>query len=84
VGGLGLLADGPWHDGDRTQRHVQHLPENANTNALISHGGGATNVIAGDSTVQVEVRAGDVDEWRNLKRRVLACFEGAAIATECT
>lgn len=62
----------------------QHLPENANTNAFISHGGGATNVIAGDSTVQVEVRAGDVDVWRDLKRRVLACFEGAAIATGCT
>jgi amidohydrolase len=62
----------------------QHLPENANTNAFISHGGSATNVIAGDSTVQVEVRAGDVDVWRNLKRRVLACFEGAAIATGCT
>ncbi|SDW58581.1 amidohydrolase [Arthrobacter sp. yr096] len=62
----------------------QHLPENANTNAFISHGGGATNVIAGDSTVQVEVRAGDVEVWRNLKRRVLACFEGAAIATGCT
>ncbi|MFK0009430.1 amidohydrolase [Paenarthrobacter sp. NPDC090520] len=62
----------------------QHLPENANTNAFISHGGGATNVIAGESTVQVEVRAGDVDVWRDLKRRVLACFEGAAIATGCT
>ncbi|UKA51668.1 amidohydrolase [Arthrobacter sp. FW305-123] len=62
----------------------QHLPENANTNAFISHGGGATNVIAGDSTVQVEVRAGDVEVWRNLKGRVLACFEGAAIATGCT
>jgi amidohydrolase len=62
----------------------QHLPENANTNAFISHGGGATNVIAGDSTVQVEVRAGNVDVWRDLKRRVLACFEGAAIATGCT
>ena len=56
----------------------QHLPANANTNAFISHGGGATNVIAGESKVQVEVRAGDVDVWRNLKRRVLACFEGAA------
>jgi len=62
----------------------QHLPENANTNAFISHGGGATNVIAGDSTVQVEVRAGNLDVWRDLKRRVLACFEGAAIATGCT
>jgi amidohydrolase len=62
----------------------QHLPEKANTNAFISHGGGATNVIAGDSTMQVEVRAGDLDVWRDLKRRVLACFEGAAIATGCT
>ncbi|MGF6832342.1 amidohydrolase [Paenarthrobacter sp. TE4293] len=61
----------------------QHLPENANINAFISHGGGATNVIAGDATVQVEVRAGDVEVWRDLKRRVLACFEGAAIATGC-
>jgi metal-dependent amidase/aminoacylase/carboxypeptidase family protein len=32
----------------------------------------------------VEVRAGNVDVWRDLKRRVLACFEGAAIATGCT
>jgi amidohydrolase len=62
----------------------QHLPENANTNAFIFHGGGATNVIAGNATVQVEIRAGDVDVWRDLKRRVLACFEGAAIATGCT
>lgn len=62
----------------------QHLPKDANTNAYISHGGGATNVIAGDTTVQVEVRAVDVEVWRNLKRRVLACFEGAAIATGCT
>ncbi|MCD4853337.1 amidohydrolase [Arthrobacter sp. AK01] len=62
----------------------QHLPEDSNTNAFISHGGGATNVIAGDATVQVEVRAGDLNDWRELKRRVLACFEGAAIATGCT
>ena len=62
----------------------QHLPANANINAFISHGGGATNVIAGETTLQVEVRAGDIDVWRDLKRRVLACFEGAAIATGCS
>ncbi|GAA3668882.1 M20 family metallopeptidase [Arthrobacter ginkgonis] len=62
----------------------QHLPERSNTNAYISDGGGATNVIAGSATVQVEVRASDLDAWRDLKRRVLACFEGAAIATGCT
>lgn len=56
-------------------------PENGDQHSI---GGGTTNVIAGDSTVQVEVRAGDVDVWRDLKRRVLACFGGAAIATGCT
>ncbi len=62
----------------------QHLPERSNTNAFISDGGGATNVIAGSATVQVEVRAHDLDVWRGLKQRVLNCFEGAAIATGCT
>jgi amidohydrolase len=61
----------------------QHLPERSNTNAYISNGGGATNVIAGRTTVQAEVRASDLQAWRELKRRVLACFEGAAIATGC-
>ncbi|MDR2254947.1 MAG: amidohydrolase [Arthrobacter sp.] len=61
----------------------QHLPERSNTNAYISDGGGATNVIAGTTKVQVEVRASELDAWRELKKRVLACFEGAAIATGC-
>jgi amidohydrolase len=61
----------------------QHLPVECNLNAFISDGGEATNIIPGRSVVQVEVRAYDIDLWRDVKRRVLACFEGAAIATGC-
>lgn len=62
----------------------QHVVKTANLNAFISDGGQATNIIPDRSEIQVEVRAQDLDEWRDLKRRALACFEGAAIATGCT
>jgi amidohydrolase len=62
----------------------QHVPADANLNAFISEAGEATNIIPGRSVLQVELRAGDVDVWRDLKRRALACFEGAATATGCT
>ncbi|MFT4165937.1 MAG: amidohydrolase [Microlunatus sp.] len=62
----------------------QHVPKETNMNAFISHGGEATNVIPDKAIVQVELRAYDIDIWRTLKKRVLACFEGAAIATGCT
>ncbi|MFT3833561.1 MAG: amidohydrolase [Micropruina sp.] len=62
----------------------QTVPKATNMNAFISHGGEATNVIPDKVIVQVELRAFDLDIWRALKKRVLACFEGAAIATGCT
>jgi amidohydrolase len=62
----------------------QHLPKDANTNAFISFGGEATNIIPDRAVVQVESRAHDIEVWHDLKRRVLACFEGAAIATGCS
>ncbi|MGW8484561.1 amidohydrolase [Microbacterium sp. NPDC055903] len=61
----------------------QHLPKDANLNTFISVGGEATNIIPGRTVVQVEVRAYELDEWRDMKKKVLACFEGAAIATGC-
>ncbi len=61
----------------------QHLPTGCNLNAFVSDGGEATNIIPGRAIVQVEVRAYDLDVWRAVKRRVLACFEGPAIATGC-
>ena len=62
----------------------QHVPKQANLNAFVSNGGEATNIIADRTVLQVELRALDIDVWRDLKKRVLACFEGAAIATGCT
>jgi amidohydrolase len=62
----------------------QHVPKQANLNAFISDGGEATNIIPDRTVLQVELRAQEIDVWRELKRRVLACFEGAAIATGCT
>ncbi|RBP63582.1 amidohydrolase [Brevibacterium sanguinis] len=61
----------------------QHLPKEVNLNAFISEGGQATNIIPEHTTVQVEVRAFDLDIWQETKQRVLKCFEGAAIATGC-
>ncbi|NQX29300.1 amidohydrolase [Microbacteriaceae bacterium VKM Ac-2854] len=61
----------------------QHLSTESNLNAIVSDGGEATNIIPGRTVVQVEVRAYELDVWRDMKQRVLKCFEGAAIATGC-
>lgn len=61
----------------------QQLPKETNLNAFVSLGGEATNIIPDRTIVQVEIRAYEIDIWRDMKRRVLACFEGAAIATGC-
>ncbi|MFJ3671468.1 amidohydrolase [Streptomyces sp. NPDC090106] len=62
----------------------QQLSPEVNVNAFVSHGGEATNIIPERAVVQLEVRAYDLDEWRDLRRRVLACFEAGAVATGCT
>lgn len=61
----------------------QQLPRDTNLNTFVSLGGEATNIIADRTIVQVELRAYDLDTWRAMKTKVLACFEGAAIATGC-
>lgn len=61
----------------------QHLPAGTSVNAFVEHGGEVTNIIPARTVVQLEVRATEVDVWRETSRRVLACFEGAAIATGC-
>ncbi|RCS60062.1 amidohydrolase [Microbacterium sp. JB110] len=61
----------------------QQLPGGTSVNAFVSDGGEATNIIAERAVVQAEVRAHDLDTWRDLKRRILACLEGAAIAMGC-
>lgn len=62
----------------------QQLPKDTNLNAFISHGGDVTNIIPGTSEVGLELRAFDIAILREMKAKVMACFEGAAIATGCT
>lgn len=61
----------------------QQLPAGTNMNMFVSLGGEATNIIPDRTVLQVELRAYDIDVWREMKQKVLACFEGAAIATGC-
>ncbi len=62
----------------------QQLPKETNLNAFISHGGEATNIIPDRTVVQVELRAYELDVWREMKQKVLKCFEAGAVATGCT
>ena len=87
-------AASPWNAHSATSAAVlalnaigllrQHMVPGVNMNAYIEESGHATNIIAEKSVIQVEVRALEVDTWRDVKKRVLKCFEGAAIATDCT
>lgn len=93
--GLGAhAAASPWNAHSATSAAVlalngiallrQHMVPGVNMNAYIEESGHATNIIAEKSVIQMEVRALEVDTWRDVKKRVLKCFEGAAIATDCT
>ncbi len=62
----------------------QHLPKEVNLNAFVSHGGEATNIIPDRTVVQVETRAYDLGIWRDMKKKVLRCFEAGAVATGCS
>ena len=61
----------------------QQFRAKTRVNAFVSHGGEVTNIIPARTVVQVEVRAPEIEEWREVKTRVLACFEAGARATGC-
>ena len=50
---------------------------------IITHGGGAPNVIPGHTAMAWYVRAATNERLAELKPRVVACFEAAATATGC-
>lgn len=62
----------------------QHMPSDVNMNAYISESGHVTNIIPEKAVVEMEVRALDIDTWRDAKARVLKCFEAGALAAGCT
>lgn len=51
---------------------------------VITYGGGAPNVIPAYTAMSWYVRAATSDRLEELHRKVLACFEAAAMATGCT
>lgn len=59
----------------------QQVRSEARIHGVITHGGGATNVIPIYAACRLDVRSFDVEYAQELKRRVIACAQGAAIAT---
>jgi amidohydrolase len=62
----------------------QQLPGSVRTAAVVTQGGEVTNIIPAHTVIQAEVRSFDLDELRDAKRRVLACFEAGALASGCS
>ncbi|MFI5436562.1 M20 family metallopeptidase [Rhodococcus baikonurensis] len=62
----------------------QHLPDGTRVNAFVAEGGEATNIIPSSTLVRAEVRADTLDAVEAARGRILACFEGGAIATGCS
>jgi amidohydrolase len=61
----------------------QLVRSDSRIHGIITDGGQASNVIPERAAAKIVVRAADPTYLGDLRRRVLACFEGAAIATGC-
>ena len=59
----------------------QLVRSDSRIHGFITDGGQASNVIPERAAARIVVRAGDPSYLTELRRRVLACFEGAATAT---
>lgn len=59
----------------------QLVRSDSRIHGIITDGGQASNVIPERAAAKIVVRAGDPTYLGELRRRVLACFEGAATAT---
>jgi amidohydrolase len=62
----------------------QQLGRGVRTAAIVTEGGDVTNIIPARTVVDLEVRAFDLEELTDARRRVLACFEAGAIASGCS
>lgn len=60
----------------------QQLPDGVRVGSLVVSGGAATNIIPETAVVDFECRSVDLDEYRDVERRLRLCFEAAALATE--
>jgi amidohydrolase len=62
----------------------QHLREHQQVHGVIVDGGAAANVVPERTEASYYLRAVDLDDLDDLRRRVRACLEGAATATGTT
>jgi amidohydrolase len=61
----------------------QLIRSDSRIHGIITDGGQATNIIPERAAARIVVRTADPSYLGDLRRRVLACFEGAATATGC-
>ncbi len=61
----------------------QLVRSDSRIHGIITDGGQASNIIPERAAARIVVRAGDPSYLGDLRRRVLACFEGAATASGC-
>ena len=62
----------------------EHIPENCRIHCIIRDGGDAPNVVPAYAKVWYFVRGKDRAQVDELRKRLTACAEGAALATETT
>jgi amidohydrolase len=61
----------------------QHFEPGDRVHGIVTHGGGAPNVIPERTTLSYYVRASKLERLEALEQRVRACFEAGALATGC-
>lgn len=62
----------------------QHVPDGMRLSVVGNASGRVTNIVPAEAVLAAEVRSADLDQMLDIKRRMLACFEGAATATGCS
>lgn len=62
----------------------QQMRSDVRVHGIITDGGRAPNIIPDRAEASFYVRAIDLDELESVKKRVVRCAEGAAVATGCT
>jgi amidohydrolase len=62
----------------------QHIRQTERIHGIITEGGLAANIVPERAACRFYVRAADVHDLAQLKKRVHACFEAGALSTGCT
>jgi amidohydrolase len=62
----------------------QQLKDSDRVHGVITHGGGAPNVIPGHTAMSWYIRAATDERLDTIRPKVMQCFEAAALATGCT